>query len=940
MLQFVLHKIKNKKWLTTCLVLGLTFLIAAVACQPMFKNGSLNKMLFDAFSMKAKTENVYPATIGRSGSYVTEKRNTVAKVEEGIEGYRNTWTKYLQDIPVESSQTMLTLPKESCQGSLGKKGNYLSVSYMPDLLLHAEVLTGSGYDDTEGIPDGVYPAMLSESVMDAFHLTVGETLNFMNWKNSDGKTLKLYISGIFREKESNDLFWYMRPNEFENEIFVTEETFDNIVSEYACEKIFYSTYVLLDYAYMDAGNVADIQYYLEQFHKEDGNFYDSFSDILTQYERDKQTVSITLWVLSLPMLGLVIAFIYMVASQIIETEKGEIAMMRSRGYRRLKIVRMYFLQAIVLSAVAMLVGLPASYGLCKIAASTTDFLTFRIGNLSVYTFTPWMIVYSVLAAVAGCICILVPVVANTGKSIVQQKSDVKINKKMLWEKYFFDVALLAVSLYLLHNFNREIESIRDRALLGTKMDSLIFLDSVLFICAMGLVVLRLLRYLVILVYNIGKKRWQPASYASFLQITRNFRKQSFISLFLILTVALGLFNANAARTINQNHENRICYETGCDITFQEKWDMRVFRPNPADTKLDYVYEEPDFVKYESFVQKGLCSSVTKVIRANHTVVKKGKKSVPQCEIMGIHTKEFGETASLQAELNQEVHWYTYLNELAKNERGVIISSNLAKTMEVKVGDSISCSLYGDATFNKDEVRGEMSGQVVAIVDAWPGFCQYTYEEGEETEHFLVVANYAKMVQCYKMLPYEIWCKLAEDVDASSVKQELKAMNVNVESYYSTSELISDMKESAMIRITNGMFTLSFMIAIILCMIGFLIFWISSIRQREMLFGVYRAMGMSEKEVNRMLSNEHLFSTLPSILAGGLCGGVATVLFVKLFGVIYLPKRHNLGIYIYLNMMDVVKLVIVLVIMIAICLVILHRLIRNMNITQALKIGEE
>ena len=191
-----------------------------------------------------------------------------------------------------------------------------------------------------------------------------------------------------------------------------------------------------------------------------------------------------------------------------------------------------------------------------------------------------------------------------------------------------------------------------------------------------------------------------------------------------------------------------------------------------------------------------------------------------------------------------------------------------------------------------------------------------------------------------MLPYEIWCKLADDVSPEQVEAKLSDMQVELTGYESVSKRIAQMKESAMIRITNGMFTLSFLVAIILCMIGFLIYWISSIRQRELLFGVYRAMGMSEKEINRMLVNEHLFSTFPAILAGGICGGVATLLFVKLFGIIYLPQRHNLDILIYLDMMDVGKLMLVLAVMIVICMLILHRLVRNMNITQALKLGEE
>ena len=74
MIRFVLQKIKNKKWLTTCLLLGLVFLVAAVSCQPMFKAGSLNKMLLDSFHNAGEEAEAYPTVIGRTGAYVTEKR--------------------------------------------------------------------------------------------------------------------------------------------------------------------------------------------------------------------------------------------------------------------------------------------------------------------------------------------------------------------------------------------------------------------------------------------------------------------------------------------------------------------------------------------------------------------------------------------------------------------------------------------------------------------------------------------------------------------------------------------------------------------------------------------------------------------------------------------------------------------------------------------------
>ena len=308
--------------------------------------------------------------------------------------------------------------------------------------------------------------------------------------------------------------------------------------------------------------------------------------------------------------------------------------------------------------------------------------------------------------------------------------------------------------------------------------------------------------------------------------------------------------------------------------------------------------------------------------------------------MGIYSKEFGETANFKEELNKEVHWYTYLNELAANPDGVIISSNLAKIYELKIGDTISLSRNGDTYSFADKFRGSMTGVVCAIVDDWPGYERYYYEEGEEKERYLVVANYPKVVNAYQIAPYEVWVRLNGDVGMEEFQALLDANKIVPKDVKLLQKDISDMKQQPLIQITNGMFTLSFIIALVLCALGFLIYWISSIKQRELLFGVYRAMGLPVKELNAMLTNEHIFSTFLSVIAGGAVGMVSTQMFVKLFGIVYLPEKHNLDIYIYFQMGDIMKLAVVVVLMIIVCMLILRKLIKTLNITQALKLGEE
>ena len=58
--------------------------------------------------------------------------------------------------------------------------------------------------------------------------------------------------------------------------------------------------------------------------------------------------------------------------------------------------------------------------------------------------------------------------------------------------------------------------------------------------------------------------------------------------------------------------------------------------------------------------------------------------------------------------------------------------------------------------------------------------------------------------------------------------------------------------------TNGVLTMSFIVMLVLCTAGYLIYWIMSIRAREMVFGVLRACGMHKGEIFKMLFMEQVF----------------------------------------------------------------------------------
>ena len=126
----------------------------------------------------------------------------------------------------------------------------------------------------------------------------------------------------------------------------------------------------------------------------------------------------------------------------------------------------------------------------------------------------------------------------------------------------------------------------------------------------------------------------------------------------------------------------------------------------------------------------------------------------------------------------------------------------------------------------------------------------------------------------------------------------------------------------------------------LCIIGFLMYWILSIRQRTLQFGIYRAMGMSMREIFTMLINEQFLISVVSIVLGGVIGFVASSLFMPMIQIAYSSIDNALPLTNEINITATTQLFSIVGCMLLLCMVILVIIIRRMKIAQALKLGED
>lgn len=960
MFGFVINKLKNRKWLNLCLLMGVALFIALFVCHPMFEKGAGNQILDRLFTDHATQQNEFPAQMSREGTYAVADYPDSQSVLDKLSGYEKKWTEYV-DINKVSSQQLIKLSGGRADTEFGGLNHYFTIGYLPGLSEYADVVKSQ--TDT-----ATFECSISEKTMDHYGLAAGEKVYLHVPDGSGKKEISFVISQICREKDINDPYWAKTLSDMGDVIFVSQDVFDEMMQYYSEDNISYSDFLMLDYRQINTENASLYDGYMEQFKDADKLYNDNIRDTLERFFTQQKTVKLMLWALELPCLVLLILFIRMISAQILSLEENDILVLRSRGATKLQVFILYLQQSGIIAIAGCVLGIVLGYIMCRAAASTDGFLRFTAKDIGTYKFVWQMLVYAVAAAVIMVLFITVPVWKKSKDAISERGSRGRISKKKpLWEKCFIDVILLALSAYLLYNYNKQKSTLAISVLENKSIDPVMILDNSLFIFAAALLCVRLTGLMILLVDRLFKKHFSPAMYASFLQLKRTRYNQGFLAVFLIMTVAGGIFDANMARTMNSNMEQRIVYNVGCDAIYNEDFRLRI--QHNKDGSVNWMYDEPDFGRYESLKNEGICDGVTRVIEDEKVDISVGSGSVSDAYLMAINTKEFGQTAKLQRDKNDDIndkHWFNYLNELAEEPDGVIISSNLAKDFGLKVGDSLNYSRYVPKDVGDDEIYASEDAKVCAIVKGFPGYERYTYEadaDGNVTEHerYLIVANYATVVEKFGMTPYSVWMNLSKGKTVDDIVGYLDGENsensdstadnltdtqsekVQSEIYRnitSAQQLIDENKNSATVQITNGMFTLSFILSLIVCSVGFLLYWVMTLKQRELQFGIYRAMGMRMREVKAMLLNEQIFLSFLPLLAGAGIGIAATAMFVRLISIIYLPQKHNIGVNVYIYPSDMLELAGVLFVAIAVCYVVISRLLKSMKIAQALRLGED
>ncbi|MCX7711712.1 MAG: ABC transporter permease [Clostridia bacterium] len=973
-----LKMVKNK-WLIFSMLIGLVISVALVSSIPMYTQAVLQKSLIkDLENYQTKNERftggflissmLDTTSINQKIDELEAKDEAVLKNEDIAVFFKKTQEafqkrdKYIRDsvekhirLPVLAKVYNYSTDKKLIESEEAKTNTgdrkYASLDSLSDLREHIQLIDG-GMPRLEPV-DGVYEVLVSEDALRKLDLVLGKTIALKDVRTKWGiSPIKVKPVGVFTVKRKDDPYWtFFLPERF-GESFLMDEAL--LRSEFI-EKDPYHLYMArwyyaFDYHAMKVNSLGTSMYGYEKLKSDlDSLGYKSsvsieapsIKEVIYKYgEKSRQLIRM-LWALNVPILLMLGLYLFMISKLITDREKNEMALLSSRGATRLQIVFGYLLEGTILGGVSFVLGPILGLYLTKFLGASDGFLEFTKRKALDVQLNGDAYLYALLTVLLSIVTMLVPAFAAGKTSIIDHKRKLsRYHKMTFWEKSFLDIILLGIAAYGIFSFSNNQHVVRASGILAAEMqiDPLMFLVPTLFILGSGLLLIRFYPLILQLIYTAGRRIWPPSAYAALIQIGRSFKTYHFLLVFLVMTLSVGIFSSVAARTINLNAKEKIYYSIGSTMALAPLWESD--KPSGGSypgsgeeaasmtTASKVQYYEPSFLP---FTELGGVEHAAKVFKREDALIQAGEKNADKVDLMGIDPYDFGETAWFRQGL-LKAHIHEYLNLLTSEPSACLISKSLSEKLGIKEGDYIQVSWPG---------TGKADFTVYGVIDYWPSWNpNINPMEDEKVRPSLLVGNLQYIQDYLSLEPYEVWLKLKPTATSSQVYEEIQQKNLNVASLIDANLKLVELKNNPFQLAINGAMTLGFIICCIVCFLGFLLYWILSINGRILQFGIFRAMGLSVKQLVSMMFTEQLLTSGAGVAAGVIIGLVTSRLFVPFFQTAFDAYSQVPPFKVISFAGDRMKVYFMTGTMMAAGLVILGGILARIKINQAIKLGED
>ncbi|MFC1996441.1 FtsX-like permease family protein [Chloroflexota bacterium] len=849
------------------------------------------------------------------------------------------------DVRYISTDSFQIFPSATTNYSDDHSLAWVTIGFMDEIENHIEILEGNFPAPASTSQEDPVGVMIHEDLATELGLQVGEQYlaHIQSVAQSGNEVTNQYlleISGIWKPSNPSETYWISSPSFYENVLFVPEQSFSERISTYLPDEVFSAYwYMILDGSDVHVEDVVPLLSNIHNVEKltnyllPDIRMSVSPADALWEYRVASRSLTILLYAFSIPILGLILAFISLVSRLSVERQRNEIAILRSRGASPLQIVGMTALEGLILGLVSLVISLPLAMQLTRVITQTRSFLDLGTAKTGLRVAVSSSSIQIGLAAIGlVLLAMIIPALGASRHTIISYKQEAgRVAKAPWWQRTWMDVLLFipaAYGTYLLQQQGR-IAILGSDTATGANdpfQNPLLFLVPALGIFALTLFSLRLIHPVMALISRIAGFTKNASLTLATRQLSRAPGSYHTPLIILILTVSLSSYTASLAYTLDEHLTDQSYYRTGADVQFldtgssssggsgfgfggdsDEEENIWVFIPVDEYRKVEGVDSVARLGRYAA-------SNITKA------------EGLSRGFFVGVDRIDFPQVAFWREDFADQ-SLGLMMNSLALQQNGILVDQRVLSEGGYKIGDTISpmVTMYGN--------NFQVDFQIVGAFDYFPTWYP---DQGP-----LIVGNLDYLFQQMGgEFPYRVLLKLDGGADPNGLGSgDPEGVSLSTLSWNTPIDAIIEAQSQPERQGLLGFLFIGFATAALLTVLAFLLHMVFSFQRRFIELGVLRAAGLSMGQMTGYLVWELAFLIMIGGVIGTVLGYFASITFIPFMQI----GREATDLIPPFNVLiawdSIYQIYWMFGILFALTLVVSIFLLRRMRIFQAIKLGE-
>lgn len=794
--------------------------------------------------------------------------------------------------------------------------DYMPLAFLEGLEEHINIMEGR-YPRLERTQAGEIEVLLSARASAKLAVNPGDSLLLIDKQELETSELHLKVVGVWEAKNPEEPYWFYSVWAFDNNLLMPEKAFmaaiQSLVRKNVGSAAWYFLFAPKDFHFPEIPRVLGAVSLLGI--KVPGllpgtRISGELETLLRGYLWKTFVLKILLYVFSVPVVFIILYYVVLSSSMMVDRQGSEIAVLKSRGTSNWQLIGIYLLEGLLLGAVALAIGPLLGMFVAQLIGKTYTFLSFVNRNPLPVTLTPSIYRYAIVSVGLFVIASLLPAMSTARHSVVTYQREIsRVRRPSFWQRYFFDLVLLAISLYGYYSLRARG---RIFALSGTAdpfKNPLLLLLPTLFIFSLALVFTRFFPVLVEAIARLGGRFFSVPVMLGLRYLARMPFYHPSLVLVLILTLSLGTFYASAAETLDQNYTDQVLYRTGGDLRLVE-------------TGLyDPVSELWEFIPVQNHLLVPGVKKFARIHPFSAYVVLGDRRSEEESQLLGIDRFDFSQVAWFREDFASQ-SFGTLMNILASSDDALLISRSFFNQYPLGIGDGLILHV---ADVN-------IYFQIVGIIDYFPTLYP-------ERGHFFV-GNLDYIAGMTGYTGYDVLLETDRKIDSEVIVEGLEQQDFVILAAHDSRVFIEAQRSEPTRTGLFGLLSVGFVISAFVTTLGFLLYSIVSLDRRTIQLGILRAMGFSVFQLVSMVIFEQAFLVFIGTIVGTLLGLGTGHLFIPFLQIGTSVQSSAPPFVVVTAWNQIFKLYIILAGTLVMGLAVMIWLLLRIKIYQVVKLGEE